>query len=1682
MRHFDIPLKTYAAAVDHYKRLTNKQRLAVFFIALVFFLSIAGAVHYLQARAFSGGSGTIDNPYLITTCVELQDIGNNEANLQANYLLANDIDCSSISNFTPIGDMNKAWYERGLLFVGRFEGGGHTISNLLINYPNNKYVGLFAQTDGVAIKNVKLTNASVTGGEYVGSVVGTAYRSALVGITVTNSTIINTSLVSGSNAAGGVVGFALQHGAMYEINVTNTLVSNQSTVDDSTVRSLGGIVGWLNSGVLANSFSSATTTSTTWPVGGVVGQASYATISNTYSTGRVTGTLVIGGIVGIADQAGVVIRDSYFNGVATTSQWATPANIGGIMGEDQSNFFLYPGSSLINTFAVGVVSSTTHSGGILGGITHISTPVGAIYSNNYFYPTGTTQTTCSGQGTSFLVSECTSDNTSSHYNSNTFAPESSWDFVHMWQNVASTRPSLRLLPYAAPSFATSIGSCAALVSAILTNPDGWYALSGNIDCAGNPNLIPISYFRPDAYFTGTLDGNGYTISGVNISTTTTTNNIGLFGTLAGAYIKNLILAGSGVSARFSNAVGALAGVAFATSLNGIYSSVPVDGGRDNVGGLVGEEVHYVGSSHVSANITGTYNGSALDGDSVGGLIGRSQERLVIENSSFINGSVTGQNTVGGLTAYLHGDIRTSSSTGTIIGESSFGGLVGSIGDNYSTSTISNSTFAGTVTGNSAVSTYHIAAGGIAGGATNTFLSNVSSSGTLTFPTSSGLNKIGGIVGGIGDNSPGNAGINNATFTGTITAVNTVDASSGYYDIGGIAGAANFNGTVANVFASTSMTFASQAVPTSGTVGTIGGLFGTIYVDIFSTSTSNGSIKIYGDSSSAYISEIGGVSGFGAYRIGNVHSSTTIEIVANEIYGVGGLLGDARAYISNSSASGAITISAPTQSYVGGLVGDYFGSFSETYSAYKVYSTGSITLTGGQGGTAQVSQVGGLFGEAFREILIQNVYASSTINIISSVTSAIGAYQIGGLIGYVDSGVVIVNGYSSGFVQFNSSTGATSDKTGGAIGFSDDSAGANTFSNMFSASPVSAGVGATNVGGFIGSYGITDFLTNIEYDIFRTNQALCTGTDNPNPSWCTSKNVSNATPTYFYSHLNTPQSSWDFADIWLEHDNTYPTFGMSVFPSTPPSVTSGSATGISATGALANGNLTSVGTSVVTEEGFVYGPTISYIATSSAFSGAFSTGSFSAALSGLAPNTTYHFSAYARSSAGTTYGSDQTFTTAVAAVTTPPTSTSGRSGSVVHDIITSLIPGIFEPTQPTIVIQDVPPPSTPPSKPRPPSTTPRTQPAETAVISKVPPVVQSNPLPAVSTPPPRVPLSEAHDEQPGLLARATQELLALMDYIASSGSSLQSLLKIVVSLNAVAIVVRFGYVLLSGIRTTADVPLLILRNLSTFFTLGFIRRRKNEKWGTVYDSKTLRPLDPAVVTLFDESGKVVKTQITDLDGRFGFFVQPGIYSLTAQKGHHSFPAHTDPVLDPLYQEHYYGAPIVMTEAGTLIKDIPLDPTDFDWNEQEKYKKGLYRFYSRLDRPLAYASLLLTIAGAVFAVVSVVVDPEPFNYFLLAIYTIVGLYYLVVGAPRLYGRVNYATQSIPNALIRARLPGNTSGGPHTVTDHLGRYYLLLPPGEMFNVSVEQKLPDDTYSTVWQGEMHPERGYLNKDISIV
>lgn len=95
----------------------------------------------------------------------------------------------------------------------------------------------------------------------------------------------------------------------------------------------------------------------------------------------------------------------------------------------------------------------------------------------------------------------------------------------------------------------------------------------------------------------------------------------------------------------------------------------------------------------------------------------------------------------------------------------------------------------------------------------------------------------------------------------------------------------------------------------------------------------------------------------------------------------------------------------------------------------------------------------------------------------------------------------------------------------------------------------------------------------------------------------------------------------------------------------PSVTTSAASNVTATTAQGGGNVTGNGGFPVTNRGVCWNttgyPDITNDAHASSGSG---NGSFTANITNLTPNTTYHVRAYATNSIGTTYGQDKTFTT------------------------------------------------------------------------------------------------------------------------------------------------------------------------------------------------------------------------------------------------------------------------------------------------------------------------------------------------------------------------------------------------------------------------------------------------------
>src|SRR5437867_2395971 len=85
----------------------------------------------------------------IHTCQELQDINND---LDGDYVLANDIDCSG-GTFIPIGTISYFDYYP---FTGTFNGNDHAINGLNIPDSYSHPAGLFARLSTATVSNLVL--------------------------------------------------------------------------------------------------------------------------------------------------------------------------------------------------------------------------------------------------------------------------------------------------------------------------------------------------------------------------------------------------------------------------------------------------------------------------------------------------------------------------------------------------------------------------------------------------------------------------------------------------------------------------------------------------------------------------------------------------------------------------------------------------------------------------------------------------------------------------------------------------------------------------------------------------------------------------------------------------------------------------------------------------------------------------------------------------------------------------------------------------------------------------------------------------------------------------------------------------------------------------------------------------------------------------------------------------------------------------------------------------------------------------------------------------------------------------------------------------------------------------------------------------------------------------------------
>ncbi len=187
-----------------------------------------------------------------------------------------------------------------------FEGAGHKIQDLNLNWSSVRGYGLFGYLHGSAlVEDMDVVDVNVSGNNCVGGLVGSNYG------TVRNSYAVGN--VSGNGyISGGLVGW--NHG---------TVSNSYATGNVSGYRELGGLVGG-NSGAINNSYADGNVSGNEM-VGGLAGINWDGVIKNSYSTGAVSGDFSVGGLVGIEHDG--TVSNSFWD-VNTTGQSSSAGGTG----------------------------------------------------------------------------------------------------------------------------------------------------------------------------------------------------------------------------------------------------------------------------------------------------------------------------------------------------------------------------------------------------------------------------------------------------------------------------------------------------------------------------------------------------------------------------------------------------------------------------------------------------------------------------------------------------------------------------------------------------------------------------------------------------------------------------------------------------------------------------------------------------------------------------------------------------------------------------------------------------------------------------------------------------------------------------------------------------------------------------------------------------------------------------------------------------------------------------------------------------------------------------------------------------------------------------------------------------------------------------------------------------------
>ena len=259
-------------------------------------------------------------------------------------------------------------------FIGTFDGNGYKIVNLYVDRPTSEQVGFFgALGDGAEIRDVGLENASVTGKDNAGALVGLNNGGVIISSYATGSVEVTEEANSGTNSGSRMYGSSSREATTPNATGTGSYASAGCLVGENsfgTMRSCrasgsaiarntgssnayaGYLVGYNRGGIIEDCYATGdahalvSKGSTSYAIsGGLAGMNDKGRIAGSYAIGDVvakhngSGSASAGGLVGYnlaSSTFTVAVENSYATGSATATATGDFSDAGGLVGWNNS--------------------------------------------------------------------------------------------------------------------------------------------------------------------------------------------------------------------------------------------------------------------------------------------------------------------------------------------------------------------------------------------------------------------------------------------------------------------------------------------------------------------------------------------------------------------------------------------------------------------------------------------------------------------------------------------------------------------------------------------------------------------------------------------------------------------------------------------------------------------------------------------------------------------------------------------------------------------------------------------------------------------------------------------------------------------------------------------------------------------------------------------------------------------------------------------------------------------------------------------------------------------------------------------------------------------------------------------------------------------------------------------------